>query len=419
MTVTAIARRDAAADSAAGTRWQTTPAVFVLLLAVTSRGVIEVVTGKQVAYAVQLICALALVWILHRRGAALPGGAVRWGGYVALYILVIGGVASAIITLNTWHLDSLIAPALYVATFAVLGLMLCWGTHRDRVSDNLRVVTPGASAVVLVQVAVASGQQYLGWTFAAGSDQASVALQVRPAGLTGSYLHYPLVLSVLAILLVGAWMRHRRPVPLVCAGVAVAGVLLSYSRSGMMILALTLVFALLFSRTVSTRLATLLVVGLVVAAVLLFLQGSPVLDRALSALDLESSGNAGRVAQWAAGFETWSRSPLLLGSHTGLVTNITRNFGGVSFGVVESSLLQQLLNLGIVGAVATYWLLLAVVRAVPTADVWVRAGAAACVAQTVIYQFVEVLPFVTLLAILPLTFSARPVVPTHIGQGSG
>ncbi|MCR2825899.1 O-antigen ligase family protein [Microbacterium sp. zg.Y909] len=416
MTVAIMARTGPVAGRPATIRPLLAATVFVLLMAVTARGAIETVTGKQPAYAVQLICALLLVGVLRVRATPVPGRARRWGVYVALYALVAGGIASAIITVNTWHLGSIVAPALYIGTFSALGLLLCWGTDRTRTSDNLRVVAPAGVAVVVLQVAVGTGQQRLGWSFASGSDQASVEALVRPAGLTGSYLHYPLVLAVLAFMLFGVWMRGRSSLAILGSGVAVMGVLLSYSRSGMMILAFTLLFALLFSRTASTRLATVIVGLLAGAGTLLFLQGSPVLDRALSALDIESTGNVGRLAQWQAGVEMWTQSPLVLGSHTGLVTNITRNFGGLSIGVVESSVLQQLLNLGLVGAVATYWLLFAVVRAIPATDIWVRAGAAACLAQTAVYQSIEVLPFMTLLAVLPLAFTSAPVTAQQLGR---
>ncbi|WP_157421557.1 hypothetical protein [Agromyces sp. Leaf222] len=386
----------------------------------TSRGLIELAIGKQTAYVVQAAAAFLLVGCLRRRATIVPGTR-RWGSYVAVYALVFSGLVSTFFTINRWSLASATTPLLYVATMIALGLLLCWGSDADRRSDAIQIILPSVVAVISLQVAAAIAQQYMGWGLLSGTDYGTFGDQARPSGLTGSYLHYPLVLAVMGIVVFGAWRRRGSAILLCATGLAVFGILASYSRSGMMILAFTIVIAVSTGRTMATKVASVLALVVAWTFISLAFSENPVLVRALSALDLSSAGNSGRVRQWTDAMGSWFDSPLLFGSYTGLVTNISRNFGGsFSLGVVESSLLQQLLNLGIVGTVATYWLLGAVVRAVPVRDIWVRAGVSACILQTLIYQSIEVLPYVALLAIVPLVFThASSPTPAHTLKSLG
>lgn len=379
--------------------------VFLTIFVVTSRGLIEFVVGKQIAYIVQAVAAFVLVYSLRRRAVVVPGTR-RSGNYVAVYAIVLSGLVSSFLTVGRWNMDSAATPLLYVATFTGLSLLLCLGADADRLSDAIRVVAPVAIVVVVLQIVTATAQQNFGWQLLSGTDYGTFGDRARPSGLTGSFLHYPLVLAVLGIIIFGAWVRQRSTLLLVATALVLYGILTSYSRSGMMILVLTIVIAVLTGPTVATRVVSGLGLVFVSAFVLLAFSGNPVLDRALSSIDLDAAGNGVRLRQWVGGVTSWFDSTLFFGSYTGLVTNISRNFGDASwFGVVESSLLQQLLNLGIVGTIATYWLLVSVARAVPRRDTWIRAGVTACILQTLIYQSIEVLPYIALLAIIPLVFT--------------
>ena len=380
-------------------------AVFILLFAVTSRGVLEVAVSKQGAYLVQIIAALAVVIYLRHRSVTLPGSK-RSSVYVALFLLVVTGLVSVFVTQGQNAHASSASSVIYLLSFTAIGLLLALSSDAIRASDNLRVVAPSALILVISQVMIATAQQFADYSTFAGSDYGSFGTLARPAGLTGSYLHYPLVLSVLGIILFGAWLRTGRAIYLIGAGTAIYGILASYSRSGMMILAVTVILGVLLGRTLAVRIAAGVAVAYLVAITFLLFGESPVLARALSSVDFDAAGNARRLDQWSAGLARWSESSLFFGNYTGLFSNVGRNFGGDSLGVVESSLLQQMLNLGLIGAVATYWLLFATAASVSRSDTWVRAGLYACIFQTLIYQSIEVLPFVALLSIVPLTFGA-------------
>lgn len=400
MTLLAAPRATAASPATVPlNRW----AALILVFVVTSRGPLEMFLGKPLAYGIQAAAAVALLVLLRRHTSAV--GPRPWGHWAALLLFVITALLSVLVT-TTLHSSSAAGALFYTATMLLLVGLLFFGSYGRRDGTNIRTLGPVSAIVAMTQLAVAVAQQYGGLRLFPGSDVGSFADRVRPAGLTGSYLHYPLVMALFAIILLGVGLRTRRASTFVCAALSAGAVMLSLSRSGMMILALTLIVAIVLSRFGGTSIALLLGTAYVSIIAVLWFRESGVISRALSAFDPDSSGNAGRFAQWNEGVEAWMDTRLLLGEFTGMYTNATRNFGLESLGVVESSLLQQMLNFGLIGALFTYWLLLAVPRTINPSDTWVRAGAYACVAQTLVYQSVEVLPFVVLFSLLPLVFTA-------------
>ena len=126
------------------------------------------------------------------------------------------------------------------------------------------------------------------------------------------------------------------------------------------------------------------------------------LQRALSSLDLKSSGNNSRIILWKKGISMWMNTNLFIGEYTGIITNSTANFGGIST-VVESGLIQQLLNFGLIATISYYINLCLIVKYTKKEFIILRSMAISCIIQTFIYQSIEVLPYMFILTLVPIT----------------
>ena len=198
------------------------------------------------------------------------------------------------------------------------------------------------------------------------------------------------------------FLKERKIRHLLLAVFFAGAVVISYSRSGEMVLALgVLIFFFAASRT-STR-VNLVFVGLLgLVAVAWLAPTSLYLQRALSALSLQGTGNTVRVERWETGLKLWFDSPWLVGTHTGVATNIIKNLGTIDTHVVESGLIQQAVSFGLVGAALFYALLLLPRRMIRPDYGWLRAGYLGAVLETFVYQSIEVFPFVVTLCVVSL-----------------
>lgn len=378
--------------------------VFAAVMVMVSRGVFEATIGKTAGYAIQLMATLGLAAFLFLFGKPRkrPSSTVS---VVVLYAFICAELLSAVATLWLSHGDYF-AP--YIAVMTVYtGLLTLYGAAVFDVASRI-AFGPVLSAVSAALVAVAMLQQYFGYASLPGSDLASIGGSVRPASLTGSFLHYPIALSILFFMITGLYLRERRRYLFFVAIVDAASIVLSYSRSGMMILALGILLAGMLAPSVGRQLRAAFMIAFAGMAVLFFGSANPYLARSTSAFDPEAGGNAIRLAQWGKAIRMWIDSPMVIGRYTGMVTNVTSNVvdPGSASTVVESGLLQQLVNFGVVGVVSFYAIMILTVRAVPRADVWVRAGLVAAILESFIYQSIEVLPFMCLFAFAAVVFSA-------------
>lgn len=369
-------------------------------LAAVSRGLFEAAGGKTTGYAAQLGAFVMLTALLLATGR--PEIRAPFARNLAwLYAFVLIALISAAVTsvkLGTTYFWLYLG----VMVFYAMALFV-YSSVEFRVAVSIRFGPILATTSVLL-VAVASLQQFRGFSALPGSDFASMGGAVRPASLTGSYLHYPLALSLLAFLLIGLFTRERRAYLLIAAVLNVFAVVAGFSRSGMMILALgaAIYVVLLSENRIRLR---LIYFGCIAACGAFFLtRDSVYFDRAASALNLEGAGNSVRVDRWGEALSMWMQSPIFVGEYTGEVTNVTGNFSDAQTTVVESGLLQQLVSFGALGAIAFYLLLCAPIQAVPSRDRWMRAGLIAALLESLVYQSIEVFPFMYIFAIAPLVF---------------
>jgi hypothetical protein len=375
----------------------------ICVFATCSRGVLEITIGKSVGYAVQ---AMALAFVVVALWISRPTptrNSTRNG--VLLYCFALMAILSGS---HVSMFKEFTAAWIYVAVMLLFAVPM-WFFSSNYLAAVRKINVPfwlGAAGVASVVAATAQQAQLL-LDVLPGSDLASLGGLVRPSSLSGSFLHYPLFISLIFFVFAQLWSSRRRAIYGLLAAVFAVAVVVSFSRSGAMILILGIAAFAVTSRSASQR-ARFLFAGISLALVIsLLMRDTVYATRITSSVDLDASGNAGRVTGWLNALELWADSPMIIGGYTGMYTNITQNFGEASSGVVESGILQQLISVGLIGSILYYALMTTTIMAVDKRHAWLRAGMLGALLETFVYQSIEVVPFMVI-------FLLMPVVSMHI-----
>lgn len=344
-----------------------------------------------------------VVTVLWASGSTSTRASARNGTLVYCFALV-AIISGSYVSM----LKEFTAAWIYVAVMLLFAVPM-WFLSSHYLEAARKINVPfwlGAAGLASVVAATAQQAKVL-LDVLPGSDMASLGGLVRPSSLSGSFLHYPLFLSLVFFAFAQLWSSRRRAIYGLLAIVFAVAVVVSFSRSGAMILILGIAALAVTSRSASQR-ARLLFAGISLALVLsLLMRNTIYATRIASSVDLDAAGNAGRVTGWLKALELWADSPMIIGGHTGMYTNITQNFGEASSGVVESGVLQQLISVGLIGCVLYYALMTTTIMAVDRRHAWLRAGMLGALLETFVYQSIEVVPFM-------VTFLLMPVLSMHI-----
>ncbi|MCB1149146.1 MAG: O-antigen ligase family protein [Chlamydiia bacterium] len=240
---------------------------------------------------------------------------------------------------------------------------------------------------------------------------------IRPASLTGSFLHYPLVMNLFGLVLMQHWQSERSLFSLFSGVVFNLAPFAAASRSGMLLAAATLFLYPFVNRFQRSR-GILLLLGVIVAAsLMLFTLGSKetsknkvvnLVHRLVTAAQSKAAGNEIRIRTWKQVTARWLKTNLLLGEEAGVITNSTNNLAREKRGktkglynVSESSPLQLLSNFGLLGLIGFYGILFQIPRFMDRSHCWLHAGFWGALVQTLVYQSIEVVPFIGLLLLFP------------------
>ncbi|APA85703.1 O-antigen ligase family protein [Paraburkholderia sprentiae WSM5005] len=387
-------------------------ATIAYLLAVVlcaTRGVLEYLIGKDAAYLVQVggIVGLLIWYISPTAIAAYFRDEGRWSfGFLAGMLFSIG--LSIVATLELT--DQLGPSYLFVFIFTLFIYFYAISNYQKRFVRP-RIAYAGLVLIALIEAGVALAQQQN--VFPIDLPGATYGFDnLRAPSLTGSYLHYPLFVAIAASLCgVDYLVRKNVLSGLACAVLSFA-IFSALSRSGMLIILGT--FGLAFVQgpiQFITRNAKLIVatvfatMAIMIFGVALSSQNDSVFNvgtqRMMGATDLQSDGNDGRAEAWDKAESLASPVNVITGTYFGLVTNSAPDPVKQEFGIVESSVLQQILNIGLMGAIFYYGVLVSVTKLTSSASrislcVW------AALFQTFFYQSIEVIPFVFILMTLPV-----------------
>ena len=382
------------------------------IFGICSRGLFQVFVGKNIAYAIQglLIISFIVVLLLRSKPKAAPH---QLRNLLILLQFTVTALISASITEGPSSREILI----YISVMCFLAFLLFF--FNSLTFEFQPTNAPGKILVAFafISVTVAFLQQYQSLDLFPGNDLGTFGTITRPAALTGSFLHYPLVTALFTFVFMGLYGQTHKKIYLVAALVSAVGTLSSYSRSGMVLTLVGFTFGILLTRGISRRFRIIATSGASALTLLAIFPIQGLGERFLSIFDSEGAGNSGRMDAWIAAFERWLDTPMLVGSYTSRHSNITANLAHLAeTGSVESSVFQLLLSFGLLGLLSYYGLIFATLQASSTSSAWFRAGILGAVAQSLFYQSIEVLPFVSLLALIPFMSKITQGSSNHAPQ---
>jgi hypothetical protein len=242
---------------------------------------------------------------------------------------------------------------------------------------------------------------------------------VRPASLTGSFLHYPLLIGLIALIALEQYRASGVRFYLISACFFFLVPFTSLSRSAGLVVIVAGLYVLLRHRLTRAIRYPQRVLFWILVAVLMIPIGlgrigdakrlqdakSPVeriAYRYLYAASFKAEGNSGRLHAWKQGLNAWWDSNLLLGSQSGSVTNLTKGlFPQAAAPIAESSIVQQLVNFGLMGTFLFYAFCFTVRSSILSHHFYLRGAFWGVMVQTAVYQSIEVLSFVFILLMLP------------------
>ncbi|WP_372055662.1 O-antigen ligase family protein [Tistrella mobilis] len=375
--------------------------LFVSVFVMGSRGLFEVVAGKAVAYVLQLAMLSLLITACLMSRRVSPTSWLR-SISTLLVVFAASALASAIITLETEHVTY---GFIYVFVFLYISIILSFfaGFRCPMIETSSIRKSFVIMGLLLAFFGIA---QQIGLVRLPGGS--AVAL-LRPSSLTGSYLHYPIILALFTLSMLQIHNATGKWRYLAYAVFMGAAIFASFSRSGMSIIMGSIFFFYLFyyiRQNIEVKAIMYVVAALsvpvLILGIVIFAQQSAVLERIVSIVDIESGGNSRRSEIWTSTVSVFLDGPILLGDQTGLYTNITDNLLGVDAAVAESGFLQHLVNVGLIGCLSFYALFVFVYKAIDPSHLWLRAVVMTAALQSFIYQSIEVFPYMAILGLMPV-----------------
>ena len=365
--------------------------LFLSILSVSSRGLFELFFDKGIAYlfSVGLFFLFYLAFILSQGARVVLG---RWTLVICAFFMF-SAACSALFSLVNGR-DSVYTAYLIYPLSVVLVYVSFDAIRVDRLNLAKVYGAVAGAAAVLVSVAIAQQFGFISLPGATPLFYTFSTLLERPSSLTGSYLHYPLVIVLLGFVLYALKGRLT-----ILSAICVAAPFYGFSRSGIVLVVVALAAEALiymWRGRASKRfyLYAPLAFSLGVVAVY-YSDFYKLISQVFGSFGTSGIGNSGRFEAWILGAQIYSDGNLLLGEQFGEVTNLSRNMFDADSIVVESGLLQNLINFGLIGAISFYALFVRYFF-VPGYRL-VKIFIAAFLFQNLFYQSHEVVPFLFLI----------------------
>ena len=367
-----------------------------------SRGFFEIYIGKTSAYVVQIA-----TWSIFL--ALLPMVLkVHWMKVnKSIFAYIILGFIVFLSSVLTIFMTGFEYGYIYASVTMYIAALLLYGSSiRPKYIKSSNLVDP-IMIVTIVMVTVAFLQQ-LDIIDMPGD---SITEILRPSSITGSYLHYPIVIAILSIIFIQSAILLKKKRYMFMSILCPISVYISFSRSSMMIIGLSIVFwFIMYLNTLPYKKKILVLqIGILLSfiffGIVIMQKNNFFLSRFIGAFDIKSEGNDSRTEIWLNGINLLRFDTLFYGHYTGLYTNVTQNLTGVSTFVLESGFLQQIVSFGLIGTLAFYAILFGVFLSIEKSCIWLKAVVLASIMQSFVYQSTEVFPFIVLISLLPIISS--------------
>lgn len=378
--------------------------LFSFLFIIVGRGFFELFFEKKTAFLIQVFAILTFIFF----GLSFYKLRVNLKYlYLQVLIFLTFTFISIVSIMLTIYFDNGGAPIFY--TLIMLFLLACYiliSSFNVKFNKELNI---GNMLLILILLLVSTAlyEQLTNFLMPGAWWYHG---KVRPSSLTGSKQHYSIILSILTLYIFQYWVSLKRKKYLLGFFVGILGVVLSLTRSGAMILVLALfpyfIYNSFYTRTIKINRRVLITVLLLLlffsVFAIFYFDINFFLERIISSISTTSPGNDERIVAWLLGIKMLFNTNLLFGEYTGLVTNAVRTVTSADSFVVESGVLQMILNYGFLGFFAFYLSLGILYVRIGKDHKTLLFSFFACLISTTVYQSIETIPFIVLLSLIPL-----------------
>lgn len=362
--------------------------VFIILF---SRGLLQLFFSTSSASAIQATF-LGLVFILLGYNKKISKRIL-----IVACILFVISFASLVHTF--FYEENVCFNYLNVIIFTILTILIC---NSITFKDGKKVyIYYGLALSALYLIFIAALQQSNFWGNELPGGTTGFYIK-RPQSVTGSYLHYPIIISIISLVSLSIYCRYGKIFDMILYLVFASSVFLSLSRNGMFILTLGSFFLLLKKYKQKKIIAATMLFIIAIFAIKSTNQENifnSISSRFIGALNTKSEGNDKRIELWEHGMHQITLTNILIGTKFGLVTNTASEELKEKYGIIESSIIQQILNIGLLGTILYYYLLY--LHGYKQREYNQKVMASVLLLSTIFYQSIEIIPFISLYNFLP------------------
>lgn len=354
----------------------------LLLIICFSRGLLQIIFPKNIAAATQFISILAFIFYRLDVKTIL----INFINIKYLIIIIIT-FFSAILTLLEKNNLGVIWIAIVLIT-----LLLTIYTKQEIINEDINYTYLKNIIIFIYLYLIFFGvMQSNGYLL--NYLPADNSFLYRPSSVTSSYLHYPIIISVLSIIFLYIYINNLKGdklfLILYLIGLAVS--FIANSRYGM--LQVILGVLMLNGRK---RLICIFLISTFIGALCSF--DESIRERLLGAISIDSIGNNDRISTWIMMLEKISPKNIVLGEHFGIYSNSMNFlpiFSNDKLYVTESSILLLILNFGIIGGI--YYLY--IIRRIYGKNLILFL---ILIIPSFFYQSIEIIPFILLICLAPI-----------------
>ncbi|MBU3629313.1 O-antigen ligase [Polynucleobacter sp. AP-Reno-20A-A9] len=369
------------------------------LIIASIRGFFETIVEKDDAYVLQLLLLVFPLLIVTRNKILLSIYDFRKGS------LLIISISSIIIisVINTYFINGEFgSPTIFIFLFIFLLNYLIWIIINRNININLDILYSITifNAILLIFVALL---QQLNLNFIDMPGGTTPFEFIRPQSLTGSFLHYPLIISISSLIFLDKYLKCKKLIFCVAYFISFAAVIFSLSRSGMFITILGSL--LLYFSNFRILIRNKVLNFLIIFSCIIIYNTEPIYDRLINATNIDSTGNDTRVSIWFGVLNKLQFSDLFIGSYFGLVSNSYRGNFDFGYSVPESSVLLLILNIGFIGCILTYIFFGSNYTSLKSKNA--ISCYIALITSTFFYQSIEVIPFIVFFTLFPIYLNEK------------
>ncbi len=225
---------------------------------------------------------------------------------------------------------------------------------------------------------------------------------VRPQSLTGSYLHYPIILSIMTILFLERFIRYFNYYSFLSL-IGFIACLYSQSRYAILSIITYITLKLIKIILIDKKIPLVLIIGIGLI-ICLFLTDTIILNRVLSIFNLQGPGNEQRIISWTYSVYMLDWTSVFYSNDFGIYSNSFRSIYNREIIVPESSLLYLILNFGLIGSMIYFYLISFTIFQTRKYIALVS-----ILTPSLFYQSIEVLPFIVLYCLLSIILNNKSI----------